>query len=243
MMTKHIFFSMAETKQFFSIRTFTQHIWPTSELQGQQAETQLLAELNLSTRQAKVEQIPIGNQQYINTLWLDDSAAEAKEISSPPPGKKTLVITHGFGAGLGFFFRNYPALISPRLSVYSIDWLGMGRSSRHDFPKIRATDLDRTKKAEDYFVESLERWRQALNIESMTLAGHSLGGYLSAVYAERYPERVDKLILISPVGIPDSKLIPTRQIPTWAKRMWEFNFTPQWIIRTSGPLGINHLIC
>ena len=36
----------------------------------------------------------------------------------------------------------------------------------------------------------------------MTLIGHSLGGYLSVAYALRHPARVNKLILISPAGIP-----------------------------------------
>jgi len=36
----------------------------------------------------------------------------------------------------------------------------------------------------------------------MTLIGNSLGGYLITVYALRYPERVHKLLLLSPVGFP-----------------------------------------
>lgn len=35
--------------------------------------------------------------------------------------------------------------------------------------------------AENFFLESLESWRQAQGIEVMTLIGHSLGGYLSTV--------------------------------------------------------------
>jgi pimeloyl-ACP methyl ester carboxylesterase len=54
-------------------------------------------------------------------------------------------------------------------------------------------------------VESLEEWREKMNLEKMTLVGHSLGGYLSAVYALRYPERVERLILLSPAGVPASK--------------------------------------
>jgi len=36
----------------------------------------------------------------------------------------------------------------------------------------------------------------------MLLIGHSLGGYLSAAYSVRYPERLSGLILMSPAGIP-----------------------------------------
>ena len=34
------------------------------------------------------------------------------------------------------------------------------------------------------------------------LVGHSLGGYLSAQYNLRFPEKMTKLILLSPVGVP-----------------------------------------
>lgn len=43
-----------------------------------------------------------------------------------------------------------------------------------------------------------------MRIESMILVGHSLGGYLSIAYCERYPQHIRSrtLILMSPVGIP-----------------------------------------
>jgi cardiolipin-specific phospholipase len=57
--------------------------------------------------------------------------------------------------------------------------------------------------AESFFVESLESWRRHHNLSKMTLAGHSMGGYLSVAYAERYPQHVERLILLSPVGVPE----------------------------------------
>jgi len=42
-------------------------------------------------------------------------------------------------------------------------------------------------------------------LDKMALIGHSLGAYLSAAYALRYPDRVSRLILISPCGVPQNK--------------------------------------
>jgi len=79
--------------------------------------------------------------------------------------------------------------------------LGWGLSSRPSFDQV--VDGKSVKSAEDFFVESLEAWRVENNIERMVLAGHSFGGYMSTAYCERYPERVEHLILLSPVGVPD----------------------------------------
>ena len=35
------------------------------------------------------------------------------------------------------------------------------------------------------------------------MAGHSMGGYVSTCYALRYPEEIHKLLLLSPVGVPE----------------------------------------
>ncbi|MDJ0926763.1 MAG: alpha/beta hydrolase [Gammaproteobacteria bacterium] len=43
-----------------------------------------------------------------------------------------------------------------------------------------------------------ERFIDALGLETLTIGGTSLGGTVSLHYASRHPERVDKLILLSP---------------------------------------------
>lgn len=45
-------------------------------------------------------------------------------------------------------------------------------------------------------------WADRMGLERFELVGHSLGGYLSAVFALRHPDRVSRLVLVSPVGIP-----------------------------------------
>ncbi|KAJ1569587.1 Alpha/beta hydrolase domain-containing protein 4 [Cladochytrium tenue] len=58
---------------------------------------------------------------------------------------------------------------------------------------------------EAYFIDSLEAWRRAVGLERpFVLAGHSLGGYLSAAYALKHGGggRVARLVLVSPFGLP-----------------------------------------
>ncbi len=52
----------------------------------------------------------------------------------------------------------------------------------------------------DFYVDFLDRFLTALGIEKSYLAGNSLGGGISWLYAARYPERVEKMILLDAAG-------------------------------------------
>ncbi|KAF7331820.1 AB hydrolase-1 domain-containing protein [Mycena kentingensis (nom. inval.)] len=129
----------------------------------------------------------------------------------------------GYGAGIGFYFQNLPHLAKwaghRGVTLYALDWLGMGRSARVPF-RITAPKKDiskRVNEAEGFFIDALEEWRSKMQLEKMTLVGHSLGGYLSVAYALRYPDRVNKLILLSPAGVPrdpNETTAPERELET-----------------------------
>ncbi|KAJ3892481.1 alpha/beta-hydrolase [Lentinula edodes] len=151
-------------------------------------------------------------KHYINTLSMISTSLFQSQSASPsnPPATSPppAVMLHGYGAGLGFYFNNFLPMAQwaarHNSSVYALDWLGMGRSSRPPF-HIKASKKDipaRVAEAESFFVDSLEDWRQQMHLEKMTLIGHSLGAYFSVVYALKYPQRVERLILLSPAGVP-----------------------------------------
>jgi pimeloyl-ACP methyl ester carboxylesterase len=56
-----------------------------------------------------------------------------------------------------------------------------------------------------------------MNLRKFILAGHSFGGYFSILYALRYPEVVQKLLLFSPVGIPEKN--PDVNIKNFIKKL------------------------
>ncbi|KAF5842719.1 Alpha/Beta hydrolase protein [Dunaliella salina] len=148
----------------------------------------------------------------------------------------------GYGAGSAFFWRNFCGLASS-LKIYAVDWLGTGLSGR---PAFTATSRHDT---EAFFLDSMVKWRHQLGMTTkMVLVGHSLGGYLSACYALKYPEHVEHLILVCPAGVPKEPEDWQRKFLGGASQLrsgmfkasmwaWESGITPQAIIRSLGPWG------
>ena len=130
------------------------------------------------------------------------------------PIENNLVMLHGYGAGLGFFYRNYEALSrASGWKLYALDLLGMGRSSRPPF-RIHAKDRQgKITEAESWFVDALEEWRIKKGMERFTLMAHSLGGYMAVAYALKYPGHLNKLVLASPVGIPEDPYAVAAEMP------------------------------
>ncbi|KAJ9097703.1 hypothetical protein QFC21_004741 [Naganishia friedmannii] len=167
---------------------------------------------------ARVSQVPIPTPPSSSTRpttdkrWINTLAISTPESRLPENKKRAVVLTHGYGAAMGFMYRNWQVMGESAgeigRSAYAVDWLGMGRSARVDPKDLeagkKATVKERVEKAENFFLESLDSWREAQGIEVMTLIGHSLGGYLSTAYALKYPTRVDRLVLLSPAGIPEN---------------------------------------
>ncbi|KAF9693187.1 hypothetical protein EKO04_008719 [Ascochyta lentis] len=161
---------------------------------------------------------PYGPRQWnSHMVELSGKGRALNEFSVERLGEhvdENLVMLHGYGAGLGFFYRNFEALSRAHgWKVYALDLLGMGRSSRSPF-KIHAKDKHgKIAEAESFFVDALEEWRIKRGLDRFTLLGHSLGGYLAVAYALKYPGHLNKLILASPVGIPEDPFAVSDDMP------------------------------
>ncbi|XP_065674846.1 1-acylglycerol-3-phosphate O-acyltransferase ABHD5 [Hydra vulgaris] len=193
---------------------------PTSRSKLAQAEQKMLENIRSSFRSYFV---PISNNQEIRTVETDCDSLE----------RLPLVMVHGFGAGIGFWTLNLDEL-SKHQKVYAFDLLGFGRSSRPSFPADGA-------EAENFYVQSIEEWREKVNLKKFVLLGHSFGAYLACSYTIKYPERVEHLILADPWGIPE-KPPPGEEnfkIPIWAKVIVALvsPFNPLAAVRAAGPWG------
>ena len=136
------------------------------------------------------------------------------------------------------------SLLRPYYRVYAVDLRGMGLSGRPKWP------AKSTFEAEQYFMDGLEEWRKKMGIEvPMCLVGHSLGGYISTIYANQFPQHVRHLILMSPVGFPkqpedfdfDKAINKMKWFPRTMVKMvlplWSEGRTPLSLIRGFGYAG------
>ncbi|MBA3970413.1 MAG: alpha/beta fold hydrolase [Gemmatimonadetes bacterium] len=102
-------------------------------------------------------------------------------------GSDTVVAVHGGpGAGMNAFFVHL-APLGDQHTVIFYDQRGGGRS---ELP------ADTTLLDARYFVEDLEAVRRFFGLEQMKIIAHSFGPVLVARYAQRYPERVERMIFL-----------------------------------------------
>eukprot|EP01119_Soliformovum_irregulare_P012237 TRINITY_DN3169_c0_g1_i1.p1 TRINITY_DN3169_c0_g1~~TRINITY_DN3169_c0_g1_i1.p1 ORF type:complete len:329 (+),score=65.23 TRINITY_DN3169_c0_g1_i1:54-1040(+) len=189
---------------------------PTSDHHLAEAEKRMLEMVGVTFDQKMIE---IEKDVFINTI----------KVGNGPP----LVLFHGFGAGIGLWLCNLKEF-SENFTVYAIDLPGFGRSSRPPF-------LGNTvQQAEDYFLDKIEAWRKAVNLDHFTLLGHSFGAYLAALYSLRHPNVIDHVVLADPWGMPSyNPAIAPAKFPiyiSWIARLLK-NFNPLAILRAVGPYG------
>jgi abhydrolase domain-containing protein 6 len=102
-----------------------------------------------------------------------------------------VVIVHGVG-GHKEDWAGLMAVLAPRYTVYAVDMLGFGKSSRS------APDLSIPTQA-----AAIEALLDTEQIPASDLIGNSVGGWVTATFAANYPERVRRLVVIDPAGFAE----------------------------------------
>ncbi|HET6443146.1 MAG TPA: alpha/beta fold hydrolase [candidate division Zixibacteria bacterium] len=102
-----------------------------------------------------------------------------------------LILIHGFNMDVNTWINNIDALAESH-KVYGIDLWGLGFSAR-----------DSVDPSFELYTEQLLSFMDTLDIQKATLVGHSMGGGTAISFAVRYPERVDRLVLVDSTGIPN----------------------------------------
>jgi proline iminopeptidase len=119
-------------------------------------------------------------------------------------GKPVLVVHGGPGIPYGNIWKGLEPL-TDRYKFYFYHQRGCGNSTR-PCDKFdgkyyeNMTALERTLGLGAQ-VADIERIRQILDLEKVTLIGHSFGGFIATLYAAEFPNRVEKLVLVAPAGV------------------------------------------
>jgi pimeloyl-ACP methyl ester carboxylesterase len=94
-----------------------------------------------------------------------------------------VILIHGTGAGV-FDWKSTLGPLSEHYSVYALDMVGYGHS---DKPKIKYTL--------GYYIDFLEHFMDALQLNRASLVGQCFGGATALGLAIKSPERIEKLII------------------------------------------------
>ena len=103
-----------------------------------------------------------------------------------------LLLIHGIGNSLDTW-RDVIAALASRYTVIAPDLLGHGRSDKpHADYSVAA------------YANGMRDLLSILDIERVTVVGHSLGGGVATQFAYQYPDRCERLVLVSTGGVTRS---------------------------------------
>jgi pimeloyl-ACP methyl ester carboxylesterase len=141
-----------------------------------------------------------------------------------------LLLLHGWGSSLRTWDSLLPHLHAAGYQTYAMDLLGHGDSGR-----INGSG--------DYRIESYYRhfldWLGELNLpQPMKLVGHSTGGYLCLLYAQRNADAVECIALMDPLYTPDQLSNMAKvgiERPGLTARL--MRAAPAWLVRSAVRAG------
>ncbi|MEO0526722.1 MAG: alpha/beta hydrolase [Bacteroidota bacterium] len=128
--------------------------------------------------------------------WNTDPQIYVREFGT---GKDTIVLLHG---GWGAEHSGMIDMVKGLSKEYKFFACEQRGSLRSPFPDSLITYNNH--------IEDVERLRKELRVQKLTLLGHSMGSVLASAYAKRYPEHIEKLVLVSPAflknPVPDKEM-------------------------------------
>jgi pimeloyl-ACP methyl ester carboxylesterase len=115
---------------------------------------------------------------------------------------QTVLLLHGRNFSGNYWQPTIQALAAAGYRVIVPDQVGFGKSSKPDV---------------DYSFDMLAmntvQFLDSLNIQTVDIVGHSMGGMLAVRLARLYPNRIHRLVLETPVGLEDYRLkVPPQTI-------------------------------
>jgi pimeloyl-ACP methyl ester carboxylesterase len=102
----------------------------------------------------------------------------------------TVILIHGLGGYVETWLPSFEVLAAQH-RVYAVDLLGHGRTDKPLNVSYKIADM----------AQFVRNFMAELEIEHAHVVGHSLGGWIGTRIALRYPEVVEKLVLVASAGL------------------------------------------
>jgi pimeloyl-ACP methyl ester carboxylesterase len=135
------------------------------------------------------------HQQWVT---VEGRAVNTIQLGSGPP----LVLVHGL-SGCWPNWLEQMAVFAPERRVLALDLPGFGHSPGD------AGDISMPG-----YARLLDRLLDQLGLERAAIVGNSMGGLIAAELAAAFPERVERLVLVSPAGLSTyANRLTTRAMP------------------------------
>lgn len=122
--------------------------------------------------------------------YIDVDGVRTRVVTAGDPSKPAVTLLHGTGGHWEAWAPTIPALVEDYF-VMAPDYLGCGFT---DKPTDQNWDTFR-------LVEHVRGINEHYGVEKTSLMGLSLGSWISVRHALMYPERTEKLVLMSPQAV------------------------------------------
>ena len=134
---------------------------------------------------------------YPDSKWIDNDFGSPIHYRDTGEGP-VVVLLHGEISSLHTWDKWIESL-SQDFRVIAIDLPGSGLTSApHCLSDPRDTCAENL--SLHYIQHSFEFFIEDLKLDKFSLVGSSYGGYLASLYALEHPNKLDKLVLVSPLG-------------------------------------------
>ncbi|MFC7337711.1 alpha/beta fold hydrolase [Haloferula chungangensis] len=125
------------------------------------------------------------------------------DVTPETPNGQTVLLMHGKNFSGAYWKGTADLLRGQGYRVVIPDQIGFGKSSK-------PTDLQYSFQALAVHTKGL---LDHLEIPSVMVVGHSMGGMLATRFALMFPDRTGKLVLVNPIGLEDwKKMVPYQPI-------------------------------
>ncbi len=128
------------------------------------------------------------------------------DVAAEKPNGHTVILLHGKNFAASYWEPTIRLLTARGYRVIAPDQVGFGKSSKPGAYQFSFQAL----------AENTNALLDFAGVGPVSVVGHSMGGMLAARFALLHPSRVEKLVLVNPIGLEDWKtVVPYRSIDAW----------------------------